>query len=103
MRKSTRESGKKYIRVFYGNTRSLNKQKEEILRVLALNEDADIIAISEVGFIQGGQVELEGFEIIANQESDNTCNYWNGEVALWLRKSPELRVMNFSKTSEEGF
>ena len=47
MQKSTRESGKEYIRVFYGNTRSLNKQKEEVLRVLALREDADVQASSK--------------------------------------------------------
>ena len=81
----------------------MNKQKEEVLRLLALREDADVIAISEAGFIQGGQVELENFEIIANQESDNATNYWFGGVALWLRKSPELRVMNFSKYVNDGF
>ena len=52
-KRSKRESGKEFVKVFYGNTRSLNKQKEEVLRMLALGEDADVIAIPEAGFLQG--------------------------------------------------
>ena len=58
---AVRMSGKEYVRIFYGNVRSLNKEKEEILRNLSIEEDADIIAFLEAGFFKGEQVELEGF------------------------------------------
>ena len=72
-------------------------------KYIAIIEDADIIAISEAGFLEGCQLDLEGFEIIANQGLDNETNYWNMGVAVWLRKGSEMKVMNYVKVQLERF
>ena len=62
--RAVRKSGKEYVRIFYGNARSLNKQKEEILRTLAIEEDADVIAISEAGILQGDRSNWKGSTLL---------------------------------------
>ena len=55
--------------IIYGNGRSLGSHpgKIEVLKEAAKQEDADILLISESGFVEGGVRGIEGFNIAGNQ------------------------------------
>ena len=86
------------IKIIYGNTRSFlsSYRKKEYLANNAYVEEADLILISESGFVEGAQPYIEGYTQsgnVAKPIDKSSTNYYTGGVAAWKRQGPGPKVL----------
>ena len=86
------------VQIIYGNTRSFSSsyRKKQYLSNNAYTEDADLLLISESGFVEGAQPYINGYEQCGNVakpiEKTNT-NYYTGGVAAWKKQGTGPKIL----------
>ena len=83
------------FKIVYGNGRSLgsNPGKLATLKIAADLEDADILIVSEAGYVEGGVQHIEGYDIIGNQPKQKKSGSYAAGVAAWIRKDSIIKVL----------
>ena len=83
------------IKIVYGNGRSLgsNPGKLTTLKIAADLENADILIISEAGYVEGGVQHVEDYDIVGNQPKQTKSGSFAAGVAVWIRRNSELKVL----------
>ena len=83
------------IKIVYGNGRSLgsNPGKLTTLKIAADLENADILIISEAGYVEGGVQHVEDYDIVGNQPKQTKSGSSLAGVAVWIRRNSELKVL----------
>ena len=86
------------LKVIYGNVRSFKSsyRKKQYLMNNAYIEGADLIMISESGFVEGAQPYIDGYTQCGNvpKPIENlNSNYYTGGVAAWLSKESKSKVL----------
>ena len=59
-------------------------------------EEADLILISESGFVEGAQPYIEGYTQcgnVAKPIDKSNANYYTGGVAAWKRQGPGPKIL----------
>ena len=81
--------------IIYGNGRSLGSHpgKIEVLKEAAKQEDADILLISESGFVEGGVQGIEGFNIAGNQSKQVKSGAFAAGVTAWIREGCPIKIL----------
>ena len=81
--------------IIYGNGRSLGSQpsKIEVLREAARREEADILLISESGYVDNGVQGIEGFDIAGNQPKQVSSGAFAAGVTAWIRSDSPIKVL----------
>ena len=81
--------------IIYGNGRSLGSHpgKIEVLKEAARQEDADILLISEAGFVEGGVQGIEGFNIAGNQPKQVKSGAFAAGVTAWIREGSPIKIL----------
>ena len=81
--------------IIYGNGRSLGSHpgKIEVLREAARQEDADILLISEAGFVEGGVQGIDGFSIAGNQPKQVKSGAFAAGVTAWIREGSPIKIL----------
>ena len=86
------------IQIIYGNTRSFSSsyRKKQYLSNNAYTEEADLLLISESGFVEGAQPYINGYEQCGNvaKPIDKTStNYYTGGVAAWKKLGTGPKIL----------
>ena len=83
------------FKIVYGNGRSLgsNPGKLATLKIAADLENADILIVSEAGYVEGGVQHIEGYDIIGNQPKQKKSGSYAAGVAAWIRKNSIIKVL----------
>ena len=78
--------------IVYGNARSMKSSgdKRIMLSEAAFKKNADILLVSEAGYVQGAAEHIDGYDIAANQPKMTNVQYWTGGVAAWIRRGTEF-------------
>ena len=93
--KNERTNNQILTSIIYGNGRSLGSHpgKVEVLKEAAKKENADILLISESGYVEGGVQGIEGFEIAGNQSKGVKSGAFAAGVTAWIRKNCKIKIL----------
>ena len=94
-KKSGREYNRILLSIVYGNGRSLGSHpgKIEVLKEAARREQADILLISESGYVDNGVQSIEGFDIAGNQPKQVRSGAFAAGVTAWTRKDSHIKIL----------
>ena len=90
-----RDYDKTLLSIIYGNGRSLGSHpgKIEVLKEAARREEADILLISEAGYVDNGVQSIEGFDIAGNQPKQVRSGAFAAGVTAWTRKASSIKIL----------
>ena len=86
------------IQIIYRNVRSFNSsyRKKQYLMNNAYTEGADLILVSESGFVDGAQPYIDGYTQCGNVPKPiekASSNYYTGGVAAWHKQGSTTKIL----------
>ena len=78
--------------IIYGNARSMKScaDKRIMLSEAAHKISADVLLVSEAGYVAGAVEHIVDYDIAANQPKMTSTQYWTGGVATWVRRGTKF-------------